>query len=127
MLLVSSPAFEREYFSKINQLQLPTLLVENKVLGAAGGQSPMRAASAALRIGWFGALRCRKSLDALGAFARRMNGAVEVVLRGRPALTEFDDFHGAIAANPFLSYEGPYRSPDDLSRIYGEVDLNWWG
>ena len=128
LLLISSPAFAREYFGTINRLDLPIRLVENKVLGSdLHGRNPALAAGddGPLRIGWFGALRCRKSLDILARFARRMDGAVEVVLRGRPALTEFDDFHGAIAANPFLTYAGPYQNPADLPRIYSGVHLAW--
>jgi len=128
LLLISSPAFAREYFGKLNQLGLPTRLVENKVLGShARGQNPALSVvdSAPLRIGWFGALRCRKSLDILKRFTHHMGGAVEIVLRGRPALTEFDDFHGSIAANPYLSYEGPYQNPRDLPKIYSGVHFTW--
>jgi len=128
LLLISSPAFAREYFGKLNQLGLPTRLVENKVLGShARGQNPALSVvdGAPLRIGWFGALRCRKSLDILKRFTHHMGGAVEIVLRGRPALTEFDDFHGSIAANPYLSYEGPYQNPRDLPKIYSGVHLTW--
>jgi succinoglycan biosynthesis protein ExoL len=128
LLLISSPAFAREYFDTINPLDLPIRLVENKVYGSPSrGQNPALGDGdrGPIRIGWFGALRCRRSLDILDRFAWQMNGNVEVVLRGRPALTEFDDFHGVIAANPFLSYEGPYRNPADLAAIYSDVHLAW--
>jgi len=128
LLLVSSPAFAREYFGRINPIGLPIRLVENKVHGELPrGQNPVCADGPVgpIRVGWFGALRCGKSLDALDRFARQMNGSVEIVLRGRPALNEFDDFYGIIAANPFMSYEGPYRNPDDLAAIYSDVHLAW--
>jgi succinoglycan biosynthesis protein ExoL len=54
-----------------------------------------------------------------------MDGKVEIVLRGRPALTEFDDFHGFVASQPHVSYEGTYRNPDDLAAIYSGVHLSW--
>jgi hypothetical protein len=128
LVLISSPAFAREYFDKVNPLELPIRLVENKVFGdGLRGRNPGLAGGEVgpVRIGWFGALRCRRSLDSLGRFALRMGGAVEVVLRGRPALTEFSDFHGAITANPHLSYRGSYRNPADLASIYGDVHLAW--
>jgi hypothetical protein len=53
-----------------------------------------------------------------------MNGQVEVVLRGRPALTEFDDFHGSVAALPFLSYGGPYAAAE-LGDLYSDVHFAW--
>ena len=129
LLLISSPAFVREYFQPYRQIELPTLVLENKVYRAGGGRGTNPAlrppANGPLRIGWFGALRCRKSLAILADFSARMNGAVEIVLRGRPALTEFADFHGFVAAQPFMSYEGSYRNPDDLAAIYSDVHLSW--
>lgn len=128
LLMVSSPAFAREYFNTINPLDLPIQLVENKVYGSLSrgrNRALGHSDGGPVRIGWFGALRCHRSLDILDRFTRQMDGSVEAVLRGRPALTEFDDFHGVIAANPFMSYEGPYRNPADLAAIYSNVHLTW--
>jgi hypothetical protein len=128
LLITSSPAFLRNYFD-IHGAP-PAQVVENKVLwdGSARGVNPALAASAAgspLRIGWFGALRCARSLAALDGLATAMQGKVEVVLRGRPALNEFDDFPAAVAGRPHLHFEGPYRNPDDLPAIYSDVHLAW--
>jgi succinoglycan biosynthesis protein ExoL len=61
----------------------------------------------------------------LAAFSRRMNGRFEVVLRGRPAYSEFDDFDATVAAEPHMSFKGPYRNPHDLADIYGAVHYAW--
>ena len=129
LLLTSSPAFLRNYFDVYGGP--PAELVENKVLwdGEARGRNPALAEPAGqgapLRIGWFGALRCARSLHALTDLADAMGGDVEIVLRGRPALTEFDDFHGTVASQPHLRFEGAYRNPDDLTAIYSDVHLAW--
>lgn len=129
LLVTSSPAFLCEYFAPFGQIDAPVLLVENKVLElTAAPPSPAAKAPAEggpWRIGWFGALRCRRSLALLAAFTRRMQGRFEVVLRGRPARSEFDDFDAAVAAEPYLRFEGPYRNPDDLADIYGAVHYAW--
>lgn len=130
MLVTSSPAFVEEHFSRILDPVVPIELVENKVLelaGPAGTETPaaLRRAGPPWRIGWFGALRCRRSLALLSAFSRSMGGAVEVVLRGRPAYSEFADFDGHVAAEPYLAFLGPYRNPDDLPAIYGDVHFVW--
>jgi succinoglycan biosynthesis protein ExoL len=130
LLLTSSPAFVTEYFEPYGQFDKPVLLVENKVLfdGGARGRNPALAASetgGSLRIGWFGALRCRRSLSALAALTRRTAGGVEVVLRGTPARIEFEDFDGVVASEPHLRFEGPYRNPDNLATIYSEVHFAW--
>lgn len=131
LLMTSSPAFVREYFAPFGQVRAPVMLLQNKVLDLGHGlgaefQSALPPEDGqAWKIGWFGALRCRKSLKLLAAFTRRMEGRFEVVLRGRPAYSEFDDFDGFVAAEPFLSFEGVYRNPDDLAAIYGKVHYNW--
>lgn len=129
-VIVSSPGFTEHYFEAYRQLSLPILLVENRVPDPAGarGENPAlhRPGDAGpLRIGWFGALRCRKSLAVLSEFSNGMNGSVEIVLRGRPVLTEFDNFLGAVQGQRHLRFEGPYRNPDDLARIYSDVHFAW--
>ncbi len=130
LLLTSSPAFVRGYFAGFGQSGAPVMLLPNKVLELGVPQAPAReavppAAGEPWRIGWFGALRCRKSLDLLAAFTRQAEGRFEVVLRGRPAYREFADFDGFVAAEPHMRFGGPYRNPDDLAAIYGDVHFSW--
>lgn len=129
LLVTSSPAFVEHYFKPLSGIRAPVHLLENQVLELDGSETVMqsrtRPAGAPWRIGWFGAIRCRKSLDLLAAFTRRMEGRFEVILRGRPVRSEFDDFDGRIAREPYLRFEGPYRNPEDLSAIYADVDFAW--
>jgi succinoglycan biosynthesis protein ExoL len=128
LLITSSPAFVREYFQPLGQIKAPVLVVHNKVLeiGGAPETAPHEPPDGGpWRIGWFGALRCRKSLELLCAFTRRMAGRFEVILRGRPAYREFEDFDRTVAAEPHLRFAGAYRNPEDLAAIYGEVHLTW--
>ncbi len=130
LLITSSPAFTREYFARFGQSEAPVMLLPNKVLelGAPQASSPQAAppnAGEPWRIGWFGALRCAKSLELLAAFTRRAGGRFEVLLRGRPAYREFADFDGFVSAEPHIRFAGPYRNPEDLAAIYGEVHFCW--
>jgi succinoglycan biosynthesis protein ExoL len=130
LLITSSPAFVAHYFAPRSGLELPVLLQENKVLAldATAQAAPAPRAPKAgepWKIGWFGALRCRKSLEILADFARRMEGKVEIILRGRPAYSEFADFDGFVANAPHLSFHGPYKNPEDLAAIYNEVQFTW--
>ncbi|OCP21760.1 MULTISPECIES: glycosyl transferase family 1 [unclassified Ensifer] len=131
LLITSSPAFVEHYFRPLSGLDTPVMLLENKVLELGERDSPQVAAvttprpNGPWRIGWFGALRCRKSLELLSAFSRRMEGRFEIVLRGRPAHSEFDDFDGFIRKEPYMTFHGPYRSPEDLGAIYDEIDFTW--
>jgi succinoglycan biosynthesis protein ExoL len=127
LLLTSSPAFLRDYFEPQGQLDAPALLLENKVLDL-NGLSLARTRPAGgepWTIGWFGALRCARSLDTLIDLTRRLDGRVELVLRGRPAYDAIPDFDALVEAAPHVAFHGPYRNPDDLEAIYGEVHFNW--
>jgi succinoglycan biosynthesis protein ExoL len=128
LLLTSSPAFVRNYFAP-RRFPSPIRLVENKVLLVGERQGhrprPRPAPGPPWRIGWFGMIRCRKSLEILAALARKAGGSVEIVIRGRPSGAIFPDFDAAIAGSPHVRFGGNYRNPDDLADIYGEIHLSW--
>ncbi|ENN85068.1 succinoglycan biosynthesis protein [Rhizobium freirei PRF 81] len=131
LLITSSPAFVERYFRPRSGLDLPIMLLENKVLAlepAARAVAPSArppAADKPWKIGWFGALRCRKSLALLDDFSRLMGGRFEIVLRGRPAYSEFEDFDRLVRDAPFMHFAGAYKNPEDLSRIYNDVQFSW--
>ncbi len=131
LLITSSPAFIENYFRPLSRLEAPILLLENQVVALDDDRTASLPAARPplsgqpFKIGWFGALRCRKSLHLLADFSRAMNGKFEVVLRGRPAYSEFEDFDGFVRNEPFMTYQGPYRNPEDLADIYNEVQFSW--
>jgi hypothetical protein len=128
LLLTSSPAFLRNYFEP-RGFPAAVRLVENKVLWLGRRRDadlpPARPPGPPWRIGWFGMIRCRKSLDILRSLARRADGGVEVIIRGRPSDAVFPDFAASIAGSPHIRFAGLYRNPQDLPSIYGEVHFNW--
>ena len=54
-----------------------------------------------------------------------MDGQVEVILRGRPAYTEFNNFDRFVADEPYLHFYGPYKNPEELAAIYSDVHFSW--
>lgn len=131
LLITSSPAFVENYFGPVSMLDLPVLLLENKVLELSpvpanrhrGPRPP--SSGEPWRIGWFGAIRCRKSFDILSRFTAAMAGNVEVIIRGRVSPKEFPDFHKLLDSTPYISFLGPYQNPEDLSAIYDQVQFVW--
>ena len=130
LLVTSSPAFIANYFKPFGQIAAPVELVENKYFETApvSADDRLKAENPVAppwRIGWFGALRCRRSLELLAEFSRRLDGRFEIILRGRPALSEFPDFHAFVESEPWISFRGPYRNPEDMAAIYQEVHFSW--
>ena len=101
-IITSSPAFISEYFKGI----LPIKLIENKVYPAPAiptHHSP-RTAGPPWKIGWFGMIRCRESLAILTELVKKSEGKVEVIIRGRPSLDQFDDFNKLTGSTPGLQF-----------------------
>ncbi|KEO59878.1 glycosyltransferase [Thioclava indica] len=128
-VVISSPGFLEHYLKPFNQPRIKTILIENKpFMPGQPSQKTHRAGPVApgqVTIGWSGILRCARSLEILDALTRNAPGRYLVILRGKPALNAIPDFHATIAANPDLTYRGPYRWPEDLATIYADCDLAW--
>ena len=132
-VLVSSTRFDEAYFRRYGQIKAPLALIENKVWNPAApkdspdGTSPSRSGTGTgtITIGWFGILRCAASLRCLDAVCRHGQGRIKLVLRGRPARDSIPDFHQTVRDNPHITFHGAYSYPDDLARIYGEIDIAW--
>lgn len=131
LVIVSSPAFSSEYFDRRQGRFDKVMLVENKVPGAVhashesdGVKSTADRHEAPIVIGWFGMLRCRRTLKILLDLAERSNGAVEVVIAGIPSRNEFPDFAGAVTGARHVRYLGPYQS-SQLADLYAGIDFVW--
>lgn len=137
-VIISSPAFDRNYLRAYYRDVPPVMLWENKVMppaAPASGENGALMTSLAMpspplagrpwRIGWFGAIRCRRSLLCLAEIARKHPDLIEVDIRGRVTEAMGDDFQAIVDATPGIAYHGPYRYPDDLAAIYGPVHFVW--
>lgn len=130
LVVVSSPAFVREYFDKRHPGRVRTMLVENRLPpGFEYGARPAARALVGdkLRIGWFGNLRCGRSLSLLLDLAARFPDKVELVLRGAPALAAIPDFQERVRGQHNVRFGGRYAWPQDLAEIYAGVDVVWAG
>jgi succinoglycan biosynthesis protein ExoL len=126
LVITSSPAFIREHLHRYGRDLPKVMLVENKVLDlSARLPSPsVRAPGPPWRIGWFGRLRCRKSLNFLVDLVQAANGRLELDLRGWVEKPIRDVFDAAVASSPHIRYGGHYDYAD-LPEIYGQVHFAW--
>jgi succinoglycan biosynthesis protein ExoL len=132
LLVVSSPAFIDRYFAPIQNYSGNWYLLENKVGEEANGNiRKMHLAKDTghkWTIGWFGVLRCKRSLDMLQTIASNLDDRVEIHIRGLPSQPDgitrglLEEVAGR-TKNIF--YFGTYQNPRDLADIYGAVDLAW--
>lgn len=124
LAITSSPAFVTHHLGR-QPFADRILIAENKVLteGPLPPPPPVPPAPP-WRIGWFGALRCRRSFDLLSGLAARLAGRVEIVVRGRPSPAIFPDFAAECARVPHLHFDGPYTAAD-LPALYGSVHFSW--
>ncbi len=130
LLVTTSPGFVRHYFEPVQQYRGPVFLLENKVYPSAGLIAARQPRTGPARpgrwtIGFFGVLRCQRSMDLICQLAAEFPEKLTFVLRGVPAGLDADLFHQQTGAHSNIEYGGPYRYPDDLASLYGSVDFNW--
>jgi succinoglycan biosynthesis protein ExoL len=128
-LVVSSPHFIRGHFAPVHRRLPEVTVVENKALTFEFDTPPRPThdgpSGPPWRIGWFGMIRCARSLRMLADLAAACPGMVEIIIRGRVATSVLPHFDEVVAATPGLSFGGPYDRARDLPRLYGDVHFAW--
>lgn len=128
LLVISSPGFVTHYFRKMHRQLPPVRLIENRPLKSEGASAPAhqrRVGAPPWRIGWFGVIRCARSLDLLARLVCALPGQVEIVIRGKPARNTMPDFDRIVATTPGLTFLGPYDRATQLADIYADVHFTW--
>jgi succinoglycan biosynthesis protein ExoL len=131
LLIVTSPAFLTNYFQPIQGYQGPAFLLENKWPSktVASHERPLKydlvGEKPLWTIGWFGNLRCQKSLEILTELADALPDRVRIYMRGCASLIGEQLLMDSIRGRENVVYEGEYRGPDEFQAIYSEVHFNW--
>lgn len=122
-LWTSSQGFVLNYFIPLQGYKGPVALIENKIAQPAPRLSRVPP-EGVWHIGWFGTLRCKRSLDEICAIAGAMRGRVVFHLYGYPARIGEAAFVDAIAPHDNITLHGPY-APDDLPEMLAGVHFSW--
>jgi succinoglycan biosynthesis protein ExoL len=131
LLVVSSPDFIARYFEPYQGYSGAWYLLENKVFAQAEAlqqvHEPRIQAGPPWSIGWFGTLRCVRSLEMLSRIADVLGDRVVIHIRGLPSSEDLTvhEIEAACGPRANMRYGGPYASPRDLGAIYGEVHFAW--
>ncbi len=127
LIVVTSEAFISGYYREIQRLTTPRyLVIENKLDTGLLAQIPASSDNKSdeiIRIGYFGVIRCRRSLEILQEAAKQGSGRVQVYIRGFPL--GVGDLENEVRNNPYIKYDGPYVAPDDLPTLYSQIDVVW--
>ncbi|MEE9381461.1 MAG: hypothetical protein V3V03_08650 [Hyphomonadaceae bacterium] len=131
LVTVSSPGFEKNHFARRYKGHYTAYLLENRLsTGSDYGPRPEPdelKTGQVLKLGWFGNLRCKRSYDLLLNIADKFGDQIEIFADGQPSDAEISDFEAGIDQRPNVHFGGRYKAPEDLARIYGQVDLVWAG
>lgn len=130
VLVVSSPAFMRNYFLPVQRYRNDWFLLENKVHPSAaslerGVPRHRNADDPRWVVGYVGLIRGRQTLDLMTRLAARLHERVLFKFHGVLTTIEPERFAAALANHPNMIYAGDYVNPRDLGPIYGGIDLAW--
>ena len=132
MLVVSSPDFIARYFQPYQRYSGAWYLLENKVFAQPETlqhlqHEPDMQIGPPWSIGWFGTLRCVRSLDILSRIADVLGDRVVIHIRGLPSSEDLtvQEIEAVCDRRTNMLYGGPYASPRDLGAIYANVHFAW--
>ncbi|MBL1422418.1 MAG: hypothetical protein COC24_018080 [Alphaproteobacteria bacterium] len=126
LLIVSSRRFLTDYFQKIQSFYGASYFLENKLplVNFSNEVDDRQLDGKPLTIGYFGKLRCPESMRILTRVAVENPKSVHVRVGGY-AIPAVQSALAELLKLPNTTDLGPYQYPDDISKLYEGVDLNW--
>lgn len=127
VVVVASPAYIDGYFKPYQKTENTYFVIENKVdknlLDNQTKSILPVSKKDPITIGYFGMLRCERSLNVLKQLAESSQGNIRILLRGLFLNTQH--FEAEFKSLEFAQYGGPFVYPDDLSGMFESADLVW--
>lgn len=129
LLVVTSEAFYKEYFIKIqNAHNLHWYVIENKIdphfFPVSQSKLKVLPVDNVITIGYFGVLRCERTWQILTTLAEKDRNKIKIYIRGIPGIG-LENQLSKIENIPNIIYDGAYVAPDDLQSMYEKVDIVW--
>jgi succinoglycan biosynthesis protein ExoL len=130
LIVATASGFIDGYYRGKLRISTPSIVVENKLEASIPPYNPLGTIDVglplvdrALRIGYFGMLRCEWSWKVLETLAELAPEKVQIVVAGR--VLSPHDLQSRAEKHSNIHFRGEFRSPDDLAELYGAVDLVW--
>jgi succinoglycan biosynthesis protein ExoL len=133
VLVVSSGGFLRSFYHPVQGYRGPVFLLENKlhpsVLEVIAPLHDRRSHRPAGKfkwvIGYFGLIRGAQTFDLICRVAEAFPDEILFHFSGIITTVDHAHFLEAIDRHPNMIYTGEYVNPDDLPRLYSQVDFVW--
>ena len=129
LLVLSSPAFHRNYYAAVQKYRGGWFLLENKLHPSISSQAtPVRRAAEGGRpwvVGYFGLIRGEATVALIARLAERLRGRVLFKFRGILTTVDRAKFEEVLQRCPNIRYGGPYLPQQDLEALYRDVDFAW--
>lgn len=126
LLVVTSEAYVEEYFKGIQKIyNINYHVIENKPELELDTPIVNRSKvnNSKIRIGYFGVLRCSRTLEVLKKLAKEHSNKFELYIRG--IVAEGTESYNEMKLLNNVKVEGEYKVPDDLPSMYNQVDIIW--
>ena len=123
ILVVTSDLFLTRFFKKHNAFINKSFVIENKVHLEDKAISTREIKSEIITIGYFGLIRCKRSIQILLKVLENCKN-IRLIIHGY-FVNISEELKENLLSNPNVNYKGEYRSPEDLDRMYQEIDINW--
>jgi succinoglycan biosynthesis protein ExoL len=125
LLVVPTEGNIGQYYRPIARYRGKIAVVHNRLpTGEAGLCPPPPRHDRAWAIGWFGNLRCRRSLDILCRTAEIMGDRVRILMAG-PSLFAPGVLEQAIAPFANIAYLGPFKEQEAAPALYAQVHFSY--
>jgi len=130
LLILTSTGY-RDYYRTWLKCDVPDLIIEERIEPSRASvykqhKPVMRPGvpliDRKLRIGYYGNIRDRWSLNLLASLCSSSNDRFEIVIAGNvsPKIPYFDDY---LYKNNAIRYLGPFRHPEDIPDLYTSADM----
>ena len=124
LVVATSVGYVKGYYSKWLGENPKYHIIENKLEFKSEDQKNIYpiVKKAKITIGYFGVLRCSRSIEILCMLAKSQPENFEVMIAG---VFQDQSFMRLISNVTNIKYFGTYESPNDLHMLYSKVDVVW--
>jgi succinoglycan biosynthesis protein ExoL len=130
LIVATAPGFIHGYYHGWLNVHTPAIVIENKLEASVASFKSRNAPpqgipliDRALRIGYFGMLRCDWSWQVLEELAASAPDRIQIMAAGHVITPSDIPYRAAKFKN--IEFRGEFRSPEHLAELYGDVDLIW--